>query len=178
MYQSDLLVEPHSCGCPDLVPDTSLIRPPVWLLLIVLAGLHLQTTEKRSSSSAVRPPLSRLVDIPDSVSSPCVQLLSGQLGLQQHDPARRRSPADTRVDIYVDIYSMCVCGRASPVRTQVSERRGATFTRYPLKTGLYLGKYRFTVMDVSVLFFIRLDVQTDHRRKNSQSDKSPLPVDV
>lgn len=52
------------------------------------------------------PPPRCLADIPDSVSSLCLRLLSGQLGLTQHDP---RSAALLLSASSVCIYSMCVC---------------------------------------------------------------------
>lgn len=78
-----------------------------------------------------RPPPHCLVDIPDSVSSLCLRLLSGQLGLKQHDPRSAALPLSTSC---VYIYCMCVWLWIS-ICTRVLDMRGATFIRFSSKNG-------------------------------------------
>lgn len=75
--------------------------------MLNLRCLLRQVTECWWSSVVVsRPPPHCLVDIPDSVSSLCLKLLSGQLGLKQHDP---RSALRLLPTLCVYIYSVWFC---------------------------------------------------------------------
>lgn len=69
-----------------------------------------QATECTWSSLVLgRPPPRCLVDIPDSVSSLCLRLLSGQLGLKQHDPTQQRSSGRHSVCVYIQHVCVWLC---------------------------------------------------------------------
>lgn len=73
------------------------------------------------------PPPRCLVDIPDSVSSLCLELLSGQLGLRQHDPSSSPWPLTTLLCIYTA--SVCVV-LVHLIHTPVLDMKGGTWVRF------------------------------------------------
>ena len=75
------------------------------------------TESTQSSFVHGLPPPQCLVDIPDSVSSLCLRLLSGQLGLEQHDP---HSPVQLLPTLCMCcMFAVCECTNAYQMHTRL-----------------------------------------------------------